>query len=860
MKKLKVSEGVTWIGAQDHKLRVFDIIMHTEFGTSYNSYLVKGSEKNAVIETVKLKFIDEFIEKLTSEIDINNIDYIIVDHTEPDHVGSVEELLKLSPKAKVVGSATAIRFLKAIANMDFESIIVDTNDEISLGDKTLQFISAPFLHWPDSMYTYLKEDNILFTCDSFGSHYAFDEVFSSKLTNHEDYYKALRYYFDMIMGPFKPYMLEAINKIEKLPIDIICPGHGPVLDDDPLKIVEQCKEWSTEYNPNNNKTIIIPYVSAYGYTEEIAENIRNGITSLGDINVELYDMVYTDKEDVLSKIKWADGIIFGSPTINGDALFPIWELLIRLSPIGSNNKFASTFGSYGWSGEAVPNIEARLKQLRMKLLPGLKINFKPSKEEIKLAYDFGVEFGKSVISDNYKQKVEEKKEEVENDQVDGEVKLWRCIICGEVYEGVEPPEICPACGATAEQFEVYEAESIQFSSDSKENIIIIGNNAAGISAVEAIRRRNNNATIMVVDKDTNYAYYRPILSDYISDSHEEQYFYLHDKEWYRENNVNLKLGSCVTKIDKENNRIIINNEEAIQYDKLILANGSDNFVPPITDIDKQGVFTIKTLEDANQVKEYAKKSKKVAIIGGGLLALEAGWELRTLGLDVTIIEMATRILPRQLDDDGSNILEQGISKVGINVYKGVTANAILGDEFVTGVQLVDGTMIDADMVIVSVGVRANTELAQEAGIMTNRGVIVDEKMATNIENIYAAGDVAEYKNINYAIWPEAVEQGKVAGANAIGDNISYNNITPNNIFNGMNVNVFSIGDLGVQDDISYHNIMHMDVENKIYKKLYFIDDKFVGGILIGDVSKSADMINGIKQGYNIKQIVKKVLL
>lgn len=200
MKKLKVTDGVTWIGAQDHKLRVFDIIMHTEFGTSYNSYLVKGSEKTAVIETVKLKFIDEFIEKLTSEIDVNDIDYIIVDHTEPDHVGSVEELLKLSPNAKVVGSATAIRFLRAIANTEFESIIVSTNDEIDLGDKTLQFISAPFLHWPDSMYTYLKEDKVLFTCDSFGSHYAFDEVFISKLTNYEDYNKALKYYFDMIMG------------------------------------------------------------------------------------------------------------------------------------------------------------------------------------------------------------------------------------------------------------------------------------------------------------------------------------------------------------------------------------------------------------------------------------------------------------------------------------------------------------------------------------------------------------------------------------------------------------------------------------------------------------------------------------
>ncbi len=372
MNTLKITDAVTYVGVQDHDLRVFDIIMHTEFGTSYNSYVVQGSEKTAVIETVKLKFLDKFVDKLTSEVTIKDIDYIIVDHTEPDHVGSVERLLKISPNAKVVGSATAIRFLKAIANTEFDSIIVNTGDEISLGDKTLQFISAPFLHWPDSMYTYLKEDKVLFTCDSFGSHYALDDVFSSKITHHDDYMKALKYYFDMIMGPFKPYMLDAIAKIENLDIDYICNGHGPVLDDDPMKIVRQCKEWSMEENPNVKKTVVVPYVSAYGYTGELAEQIKKGIESHGNIQVELYDLVTADQAEVLNQIKWADGVLFGSPTINGDALPPIWQLLISLSPIGSDKKVASTFGSYGWSGEAVPNIEARLKQLRMKVVKGLK--------------------------------------------------------------------------------------------------------------------------------------------------------------------------------------------------------------------------------------------------------------------------------------------------------------------------------------------------------------------------------------------------------------------------------------------------------------------------------------------------------
>lgn len=860
MNTLKITDAVTYVGVQDHDLRVFDIIMHTEFGTSYNAYVVQGSEKTAVIETVKLKFLDAFIDKLTSEINVKDIDYIIVDHTEPDHVGSVERLLKISPNAKIVGSATAIRFLKAIANTEFESIIVNTGDEISLGDKTLQFISAPFLHWPDSMYTYLKEDKVLFTCDSFGSHYAHDDVLSSKITRHEDYMKALKYYFDMIMGPFKPYMLDAIAKIENLDIDYICNGHGPVLDDDPMAIVRQCKQWSTEANPNHKKTVVVPYVSAYGYTSELAQEIKKGIESSGDIQVELYDMVTADQGKVLSRIKWADGVLFGSPTINGDALPPIWQLLMSLSPIGSDKKVASTFGSYGWSGEAVPNIEARLKQLRMKVLKGLKINFKPNKTELEKAYQFGKEFGGCVLDHSKVVKATKEKKERDNDDVDGEVKLWRCIICGEVYEGVEPPEICPACGATSEQFEVYQEEKVAYQSETKENIVIIGNNAAGTAAAEAIRQRNDAASVLVIDKDPSQAYYRPILSDYISDSHDEAYFYLHDEAWYDEQAIDLKLGVAVTKIEKEANRVLLENGESVIYDKLILANGSHNFVPPLANINTKGVFTIKTKKDAEEVKAYAKQCKKVVVIGGGLLGLEAGWELKTLGLDVTIVEMAPSILPKQLDEEGSRIFEKGILKTGIKVYKGVTANAVLGKDHVTGVQLVNGTMIDADMVIVSVGIRANVQLADEAGIGINRCVVVNNHMATNSDNIYAAGDIAEYDGINYGIWPEAIEQGKVAGANVVGDAITYTNIVPSNIFNGMNMNVFSIGDLGNKDDVSYKTIMQEDMENITYKKMYFDKGKFVGGILIGDVSGSIHMIKGVKQGLSLKQMVGKVIL
>jgi flavorubredoxin len=219
MLTLKIKKNLYWVGTLDPELKVFDIIMHTEYGTSYNSYVLKGSEKTALFETSKAKFFDSYLEKVQSITLIEEVEYIIVNHTEPDHTGSIEMLLEMNPRIKIVGSSTAISFLKEICNRDFESIAVKDGDELSLGDKTLRFYSAPNLHWPDTIFTYAVEDKVLFTCDSFGAHYSHEGVTDETLANREEYLSALRYYFDMIMGPFKSFALQAIEKIKDLEID-----------------------------------------------------------------------------------------------------------------------------------------------------------------------------------------------------------------------------------------------------------------------------------------------------------------------------------------------------------------------------------------------------------------------------------------------------------------------------------------------------------------------------------------------------------------------------------------------------------------------------------------------------------------
>lgn len=401
MKNVEIKKDIYWVGTLDPKLRNFDIIMYTPYGTTYNSYVVRGSEKIALFETTKEKCFDEYLKTLeTLDITPDQIDYIVVDHTEPDHAGSVGKILKLAPHAKVVGTMQAISFLKEIINEDFDHIIVKDGDTLSLGNKTLKFIVAPFLHWPDSMYTYVEEDNVLITCDSFGSHYSSELIFDDLIEDKDAYNEALRYYYDCIFGPFKPFVLKGIEKIKDLKIAIICPGHGPVLREDPWKIVETYKEWSTPSRPkiNGDKKVTISYVSAYGYTEELAKAIAEGIKKDHNVEVKMYDVIKHETSEIMKDIEESDGLLFGSPTIVNELLPPIRILLANLNPIIHGGKYAGAFGSYGWSGEAVPRIESRLKELKMKSpLPGLRVKFRASEEQLEEARKFGSDFANAMF-------------------------------------------------------------------------------------------------------------------------------------------------------------------------------------------------------------------------------------------------------------------------------------------------------------------------------------------------------------------------------------------------------------------------------------------------------------------------------
>lgn len=390
---IPVDDRVHWIGALDPDLRSFDVILKTANGTTYNAYAVRGSEGVAIIDTVKQEFVDVFLSRLEAVAGYDEIVALVLNHLEPDHTGAVPELLRRAPNARVYVSPRGLQVLRALLKDDFELYdiqAVKTGHSVSLGDRTLQFFTTPYVHWPDTQCTYLEEQNLLFTCDLLGCHYCDERLFNDRVG---DFRFSFEYYFHHIMRPFRRYVTEALNLIEPLEIDMIAPGHGPILRSHPHEYIRHYRgliRSRLASETGDQKTLLIFYVSAYGATAQLAHAIYEGAAEADDIRVSLFDMQGGEAEPFVDLIEEADGLVFGTPTINGDAVRTIWDLLSGLVDIETKGKLGAAFGSYGWSGEAVQMVEARLQGLKMRVPEaGLRIKLHPTEDEIEECRAFG---------------------------------------------------------------------------------------------------------------------------------------------------------------------------------------------------------------------------------------------------------------------------------------------------------------------------------------------------------------------------------------------------------------------------------------------------------------------------------------
>lgn len=838
MDSKKLNDSLYWVGVLDKDLRVFDIIMYTEFGTTYNSYVLKGSEKTALFESAKAKFFDDYLETVTQITPIEDIEYVIVDHTEPDHAGSIEKLIEINPNIKVVGSAVAISFLKHIVNRDFYSVVVKDGDTLSLGDKTIRFYSVPNLHWPDTIYSYIEEDKVLVTCDSFGSHYAHEGILRSTVTDYEGYMRATKYYFDNILGPFKqPHMADALKLVrEELKPVMICPGHGPVLDSDLDDLYEKYAEWCGEPVENQPKKVVIPYVSAYGYTAQLAEKIAEGLKASGDFDVKLYDMVTSSKDEVLGEIAAADGILFGTPTILQEALNPIWDLTINMYPPVHGGKYASVFGSYGWSGEAVPHLTQRLEQLNMKVMKGLRVRLKPSDKDLTDAYDFGYGFGCFM----------QQKEAYKPIAGTGYVK---CMVCGAIFDA--SVAICPTCGVGAENFVPVQIETVTFSNNTENRYVILGAGTAALSAATAIRERDASGSIVMISDEDELPYNRPMLTKNMFAGPEPQVFTIHDKAWYDEHKIELAFGKKIASIDPSAKKVVMEDGETYEYDKCIYALGSHFFVPPFEGHQDPHVTTIRTLADIAKVESFLQENKRAVVIGGGVVGLEAAWELKKYQCEVTILEAMPSLMSNKLDPTASHMLQDIFEANGIRILAGANTK-----KYEDGaIHLEDGTVIPADVVVVSCGVRANSAIAADAGVELGRAILVNDKMETNIPDLYAAGDCVEYAGMNYALWPEATDQGTVAGSNACGDEAHYETQVFGMTMHVANTELYAIGKTAGNDP--FKTVEFLDPVRNTLKKYFFLNNILCGVTLIGDTSDMIEVTDQVNRGVSFDEVFKK---
>ncbi|MBL0225265.1 MAG: FprA family A-type flavoprotein [Geobacteraceae bacterium] len=382
---VEIKPGLYWIGSEDPDLRVFDDLFPTEHGTSYNAYLLKGNNKTAIIDTVEHKNVDEYMDKVRSLVDPAAIDYIIVNHTEHDHSGSLAFLLEHSPNAVVYCTTAGKNFLGNILHRPITCQTVKDGDTLDLGGRTLRFITAPFLHWPDTMFTRLEEENILFSCDAFGAHYwNVGHIFNDEC---DDFTSARHFYFDCIFRPFKDKILTAVEKIRHDVIDMICPSHGPIIRQDPWKVIQQFENWSKP--PTQNKKIVILFLSPHGSTEKMAHAVASGANCHG-IEVSSYHINSLTAGELRNLMEEASALIFGIPTFNRDIAKPMWEVLAYLSTVKLKTNLAAIFGSYGWSGEACKMAEERLKSLGFKLVTeSVRTTFSPTEEVLAKCEELG---------------------------------------------------------------------------------------------------------------------------------------------------------------------------------------------------------------------------------------------------------------------------------------------------------------------------------------------------------------------------------------------------------------------------------------------------------------------------------------
>ncbi|HHT43432.1 MAG TPA: anaerobic nitric oxide reductase flavorubredoxin [Firmicutes bacterium] len=392
----KLTDKVSWVGKVDWELQTFHGHEYSvRKGSSYNSYLIRD-EKVVLIDTVWLPYDQEFVENLRSEIDLNEIDYIIIQHAEIDHSGALRELMREIPGTPIYCTKNGEKVIKGHFHEDWNIVTVKTGDTLDIGESQLVFVEAPMLHWPDTMFTYMTGENILFSNDAFGQHYATESLYNDTADQCDLFAEALKYYAN-ILTPFSALVKKKINEVlaMDLPVNLICTSHGVLWRDNPAQIIQKYLEWADAYQENQ---ITIVYDTMWNSTRLMAEAIAVGIQQEDpEVTVKLLNAAKVDKNDIVTEIFKSKAILAGSSTVNNRYLSAMGGLLEMVKGLKFKQKKAAAFGSYGWSGEAVKLLTEDLTTAGFEIVnEGHRAIWVPDEDALKACQEFGRSFVQSL--------------------------------------------------------------------------------------------------------------------------------------------------------------------------------------------------------------------------------------------------------------------------------------------------------------------------------------------------------------------------------------------------------------------------------------------------------------------------------
>jgi nitrite reductase (NADH) large subunit len=381
--------------------------------------------------------------------------------------------------------------------------------------------------------------------------------------------------------------------------------------------------------------------------------------------------------------------------------------------------------------------------------------------------------------------------------------------------------------------------------------VIVGSGVAGVTAAQSLVRADPGAEVHLLGAEPYPYYQRPRLWALIAGEIEEDELLFRPQEWYGERGIQLRLGASVSNLDLMEHCVTLDRGDRFAYDRLLLATGGFPFVPPIEGADKEGVFSLRTLDHAKAIKAYAEHVDKVLVVGGGLLGLETARALVGPNRSVTVLEIVPHLLPRQLDAPGAAILDHLLTGMGLAIRIGAQTQAILGDGHAAGIRFADGEEIQGGLVILSTGIRSRVDLARWAGLEINRGIVVDEHLQTSAPDIYAAGDAAAFSGRVYGIIPAAIEQARIAAANMVDENAAtYRGTIPSTTLKIVGIDLTCLGESTADGD-EYEVFRYSDKRSGVYRRLAIRDGKIVGAILLGDTQDAQSLQQLIASGRNV---------